>query len=60
VAALGKDIMRDWQRWSPLERWLGVTIIMLAVLSVPAAVLFERDNGVPIAAEAVASPQDAN
>jgi hypothetical protein len=60
VAALGKDIVRDWRRWSRFERWLGVTILMLAVLSVPAAVLFERDGGIPIAAEAVAGPEHAN
>ena len=59
MAALGKDIMRDWRRWSRLERWLGVTILMIALLSVPAAVLFEREGGVPIA-EAVAGPKDAN
>jgi predicted alpha/beta hydrolase len=60
VAALGKDIMRDWRRWSRLERWLGVAILMLALLSVPAAVFFERDAGVPIATEAIAGPEHAN
>ena len=60
VAAVGKDIIRDWRRWSRLERWIGVAILMLAVLSVPAAVLFERDAGVPIATEAIAGPTNAN
>jgi hypothetical protein len=60
VAALGKDILRDWRRWSRLERWLGVTILMLALLSVPAAVLFERDAGVPITTEAIAGPVNPN
>ena len=56
MAALGKDILRDWRRWSRRERWLGIAILMLALLSVPASVLFERNAGVPIAAEAMASP----
>ena len=60
VRALGKDIMRDWRRWSRLERWLGVTILMLALLSVPAAVLFERDTSVAITTEAIAAPGAAN
>lgn len=60
MAALGKDIMRDWRRWSRRERWLGIAILMLTLLSVPTAVLFERNAGVPIAAEAVAAPSGAN
>ncbi len=52
--------MRNWRRWSRLERWLGVTILMRALLSVPAAVIFERDAGDPIAAEAIAGPANPN
>ena len=60
MAAFGKDIMRDWRRWSRRERWLGVAILMLALLSVPAAALFERDAGLPFTGEAVAGPRGAN
>jgi hypothetical protein len=60
VTALGKDILRDWRRWSRFERWLGIAILMLALLSVPAALLFERDAGIPITAEAIAGPTRAN
>jgi hypothetical protein len=59
VAAFGKDIMRDWRRWSRRERWLGIAILMLALLSVPAAVLFERDAGI-LTTEAIAGPKGAN
>jgi len=44
----------------PVERWLGIAILMLALLSVPAALLFERDAGIPITAEAIAGPTRAN
>jgi predicted alpha/beta hydrolase len=60
VTGLGKDMMRDWRRWSRRERWLGVAILMLALLSVPASVLFERDAGIPVTAEAVAGPTRSN
>ena len=60
MAALGKDIMRDWRRWSRRERWLGIAILMVALLSVPAAVIFERDAGIPFTAEAVAGPTRGN
>jgi hypothetical protein len=59
VAAFGKDIMRDWRRWSRRERWLGIAILMLALLSVPAAVLFERDAGI-LTTEAIAGPGPTN
>jgi hypothetical protein len=60
VTALGKDIMRDWRRWSRRERWLGIAILMLALLSVPASVLFERDAGIPVTSEAIAGPRGVN
>ncbi|HEV2552076.1 MAG TPA: hypothetical protein VGU20_32510 [Stellaceae bacterium] len=60
MAAIGKDIMRDWRRWSRRERWLGIAILMLALLSVPAAVLFEHDAGIPMTTEAIAGPRAAN
>src|SRR5690242_11961815 len=60
VAALGKDIVRDWRRWSRRERWVGIAIRVLALLSVPAAVLFERDAGIPITTQAIAGPGAVN
>ena len=59
MAAFGKDIMRDWRRWSRRERWFGIAILMLALLSVPAAVLFERDAGI-LTTEAIAGPGRTN
>lgn len=60
MTALGKDIMRDWRRWSRRERWLGIAILMLALLSVPASVLFERDAGIPVTSEAIAGSRGVN
>jgi hypothetical protein len=34
-----RDIRRDWRRWSQAERCGAVTIIMLASIALPAAML---------------------
>ena len=43
-----RDIIKDWQRWSPTERLMAVLIVTFLVFGVPFALTMSITSTIPV------------